>query len=267
MQISFIGFGNMAKAMAKGLLQDVNITLSAAAPSLSSGLNQEGIKTYSNNLSVVADANVIILAVKPWQIATVFHEIRSSLSPDCLIISIATGIPLTWFSTQSPGTAIIRAMPNIGAAISESATPLIANDAVNQQQQQWAEMIFGRIGIVTWVHQEADMDAFTAFSGSGPAYVCLFIEAMINAAERLGIPKEVAHDFALQTVNGTLNILKQGEFDPQALRQQVTSPAGTTAAAIEIFKAQGFEALIHAAMTAAYRRAQELGRSTIDTKE
>lgn len=267
MQISFIGFGNMAKAMAKGLLHDQNISISAAAPSLAVGMNQDGIKTYSNNLSVVADADVIILAVKPWQIATVFHEICSSLSPDCLIISIATGIPLAWFTAQSPGTAIVRAMPNMGASISESATPLFANQAVPAEQKQWAQMIFSRIGIVTWVHQEGDMDAFTAFSGSGPAYVCLFIEAMIHAAEQLGIPTEVAHDFALQTVNGTLSVLKQGVFDPKALRQQVTSPAGTTAAAIEVFKAQGFEALINDAMTAAYRRAQELGRSTIDTKE
>ena len=261
MNISFIGFGNMAKAMAKGLLQDTNNTIRAASPSLPLGINEDGIHTYADNLAVLPNADVIILAVKPWQIDTVIKQIHSSLPYQCLVISIATGIPLTWFSAQCPGTAIVRAMPNIAAATGQSATPLIANDCVNSQQKQWAETILTSVGIVTWAQNDADIDAFTAFSGSGPAYVCLFIEALVKAAQHLKIPDDIAHVFALQTVNGTLSVLNQNELSPQSLRKKVTSPAGTTAAAIEVFQAMGFDDLIHQAVQAAFERAKELGRS------
>ena len=261
MNISFIGFGNMAKAMAKGLIQNKKNIIRAASPSLPFGVNEDGIQTYSDNMAVLPDAEVLILAVKPWQIETVFKQIHSSLSAECLVISIATGIPLTWFSAQSPGTAIVRAMPNIAAAIGQSATPLIANEWVNPKQKQWAEEILTRIGIITWAKEDADIDVFTAFSGSGPAYVCLFIEALVKAGLGLGIPVEIALSFALQTVNGTLSLLNQSELDPSELRKKVTSPAGTTAAAIEVFQTEDFDALITKAVKAAFERAKELGHS------
>jgi pyrroline-5-carboxylate reductase len=257
MNISFIGFGNMAKAMAAGLLNHYN--LRAASPTLPIGINENGIKTFANNLSVVTDADIIILAVKPALMDTVFEEICETIPKHCLVISIASGISLPWFAKKGPKVAIVRAMPNIAAAIGESATPLIANALVSAEQKQWAEEIFTRIGIITWVKKEADIDAFTALSGSGPAYVFLFMEAMIKAGVDLGIEENIATSFALQTVHGALSLASQSKRGLADLRKSVTSPAGTTAAALEVFSKEGFEEIVCKAMKAACERAEELG--------
>ena len=179
MNISIIGFGNIAKAMSKNLLQNKSIQLRVAAPSLPNGINADGIATYSNNLAIIHDANIIILAVKPAQMSLVLKQISPTLPADCLIISVASGLTIDWFDLDRP---IVRAMPNIAAAMGQSATPLIANEFVTDIQKQLAEQLFSAMGITTWVTEESQMDAFTALSGSGPAYVFLFIEAMVNAA-------------------------------------------------------------------------------------
>ena len=259
MNISFIGFGNMAKAMAKGLLRDKKNILRATAPSLATGTNENGIRTYSDNLAVIADADIIILAVKPAQVALVFAQISPSLPLHCLVISIATGISLPWFATHSPGTAVVRAMPNIAAAIGKSATPLIANPLVTSQQKQWTEQIFTCIGLTTWAKKEEDIDTFTALSGSGPAYIFLFMDAMITAAIKLGLPHEIAKSFTLQTVDGALSLATESKLDLVELRKMVTSPAGTTAAAIDVLTEHHFDKLIFTAMKAAHDRARVLG--------
>jgi pyrroline-5-carboxylate reductase len=259
MKISFIGFGNMAKAMAKGLLRDKKIELRAASPSLTPGVNKEGIHTSPDNLAVVAGADIIILAVKPMQMAVVFEQISPQLPPHCLVISVATGMSLTWFAKYNPNMAVVRAMPNIAAAISKSATPLIANERVTEEQKKWAEHIFTSIGITTWAKKEADIDSFTALSGSGPAYVFMFMESMIQAAIALGLSHDIAKSFALQTVDGALSLACGSSRDLVELRKMVTSPAGTTAAAIEVFTHQGFEEIIYTAMKAAHDRARALG--------
>ena len=260
MKISFIGFGNMAKAMSKGFLHDKNNQLRAAAPSLPIGINEDGIQTYSDNLAVISDADILILAVKPAQMSMVLAQISPNLPSKCLVISIASGIPLSWFETHRPNTAIIRAMPNIAAAIGKGATPLIANEFVSHQQKQWAEKLLTSIGIITWATTESDIDAFTALSGSGPAYVFLFMEAMIKSAIALGIPDDTAKSFTLQTFEGALSLARESTLDLAELRKTVTSPAGTTAAAIEVLTRHGFDKLIHDAMKAAYDRAKVLGR-------
>ena len=259
MKISFIGFGNMAKAMAKGLLRDKKNELRAASPSLATGINEEGIYTSPDNLAVIAGADIIILAVKPMQMAVVFEQISMQLPPHCLVISIATGKSLSWFANYSPGTAIVRAMPNLAAAIGKSATPLIANKFVTEEQKQWAEHVFTSIGLTTWAQKEADIDSFTALSGSGPAYIFMFMEAMIKAAIALGLSDDIAKSFALQTFDGALSLASESKLDLVQLRKMVTSPAGTTAAAIEVLTAHGFEEMIYAAMKAAHDRARVLG--------
>lgn len=259
MKISFIGFGNMAKAMAKGLLLDKKNVLRAASPSLALGTNKDGIKTSPNNLDVVSNADIIILAVKPMQMTTVFAQISKKLPPHCLVISIATGIGLPWFAKLAPGSAIVRAMPNIAAAIGKAATPLIANEFVSDEQKKWAEQIFTSIGLTTWAEKESDIDAFTALSGSGPAYIFMFMDAMIKAAIALGITAGIAKSFAIQTFEGALSLARESELNLVELRKMVTSPAGTTAAAVDVLTQHDFDELIYDAMKAAFDRARVLG--------
>ena len=259
MKISFIGFGNMAKALAQGLLGDETNELRAASPSLPIGVNEQGIRTFSDNLAIVSDADIIILAVKPAQMTTVLSEISTQLPAHCLLISIVTGISLSWFATFSQAIAVVRAMPNIAAATGLSATPLIANKFATADQRQWAEQLFARIGIITWVKNEAEINRFTALSGSGPAYVFLLMEAMIKAATDLGMTEDIAKSFTLQTFKGAVRLACKSKLSLAELRNTVTSPAGTTAAAIEVLTKHGFDQLIHAAMLAACDRARQLG--------
>jgi pyrroline-5-carboxylate reductase len=259
MNISFIGFGRIAKALAKGFLNDKENKIRAAAPSLTIGINNQGIATHHDNCAVVADADIIILAVKPMLMEAVFEQIRLKLPSNALLISVASGITLNWFIERAPNTAVIRVMPNLAASIGQSATPLIANDYVTGQQKKWAEKLFKLVGIIAWAQQESDMDSFTALSGSGPAYVFLFMEAMIKAAIDMGLEPSIAKDFTLQTISGALALAQAGTVNIEDLRHQVTSPKGTTAAALEVLAKEKFPELIAKAMEAARNRAQELG--------
>jgi pyrroline-5-carboxylate reductase len=261
MRISMIGFGNMAKAIAQGLMLDKTNLLQAASPSLPIDLYQERIKTHYDNLAVIAGADVIILAVKPTHMAHVTHQINTCLPPHCVIISIAAGLSLNWFSKHlHPNTPLIRAMPNIGAATGNAATPLIANEFASELQKQAAERIFSSIGLVSWLKCESEMNAYTALSGSGPAYVFFFMEALIQGAIALGLTEDVAKAFTLQTVKGALSLAATTDQSLTELRKKVTSPAGTTAAALEVLSKQGFEKIISAALQAANNRAQALER-------
>ena len=261
MNISFIGFGHMAKALAHGLQLNPQNKIRAAAPSLSIEFNEDGIETTADNLAVIPDADILILAVKPTQMKSVLMQMTTiKLPANCLIISIASGLSLTWFETYLPDTAIVRAMPNIAASVGKSATPLIANAVVTPSQKQWAEQIFNAIGITTWLSEESMMDAFTALSGSGPAYVFLFLESLIAAAVTLGIEKSLAQSFTLQTVEGALRLATESKLSLAELRSTVTSPAGTTAAALAVFSAHDFINIIYQAIEAAKLRAQQLGQ-------
>lgn len=259
MIIGFIGFGNMAKAMVHGLKNQKHIEIRAAAPSLTIGINKDNVITHYDNLAIIGDADVVVLAVKPAQLALVYTQIASKLPAHCLVISIVSGVPLAWFTHQESGVAVVRAMPNIASAISKGATPLIANAFVSDEQKNSAKLIFKNTGIITWVDNEVDIDAFTALSGSGPAYVFLFMEAMIKAAMKLGIDEETATTFTLQTFNGAISLACNTHHRIEELRTTVTSPAGTTAAAIETFKKHDFDKVVYAAMEAAFYRAQALG--------
>lgn len=259
MNISFIGFGNIAKAIAEGLHHNPVNELRAAAPSLSEGVNKNGIKTFSRNQAVINDADIVILAVKPTQMSSVLTEIATNLPAHCLVISVASGLSLAWFDNYLPNVAIVRAMPNIASAVGKGATPLIANKFVSKTQQDQADQIFTSLGLVTWVKNEGDINALTALSGSGPAYIFMFMEAMINAAITLGIDADVAKAFVFQTFDGALGMASNTKLSLSELIATVTSPAGTTAAAIHILTQHNFDALISEAMNAAYKRAEQLG--------
>lgn len=259
MNISFIGFGNMAKAIVRGLSQQNTYFLSASSPSLSVGINQDGVHTHYNNKEVVNNAEIIILAVKPTKMSEVLHEIAPFIPADCLLISVAAGLSLDWFKQRCPGNqAIIRTMPNTPASVSLAATPMLVNDYVSAEQKKQAEIIFSQIGITIWANNEEEMDTFTALSGSGPAYVFSFIDTMIQAAVTLGLDEATARTFALQTVHGALQLAQNSDLSLIELKTKVTSPGGTTAAALSILDSQ-LQALMLASMNAAKLRAHELG--------
>lgn len=259
MNICFIGYGNMAKAIARGLNKQGSCHISAAAPSLTAGINNEHISTHYDNKEQAKNADIIILAVKPAQMSTVLHDINPVILPNCLLISVAAGLSLSWFAKRCrPHQPLIRTMPNTPAAISLGATPMIANQYTNPEQKAKAELIFSQIGLTAWAKNEAEMDVFTALSGSGPAYVFLFVEALVDAAVSLGLEPCIAKAFALQTAAGAIKLAEKSDLSLSQLRTKVTSPGGTTAAALNELHGQ-LDALILKAMEAAKRRSHELG--------
>lgn len=262
MNICFIGFGNMAKALAKNLRAEKHWHLFASSPSLPIAPHSQEISTHSDNRFYLKNAHVVILAVKPQKIAEVLQEIAAHLSGDCLLISLAAGVPLATFAEFIPEHPCVRAMPNTPIAVHQGATALIANAYVSEQQKNTIEKLFQHAGITAWLAHEDQMDAITALSGSGPAYLYLFIESLMTAAESLKLPKSLVEAFTLQTVQGALTLLKKSPLSPQELRTQVTSPGGTTAAALAVFEQKGFSQMVYDAMSAAHQRAQELGNIT-----
>ena len=260
MNINFIGFGAMAKAIARGLTKEPHYRLNAAAPSLAVGVNQDGVSTHYDNIELIHEAHIIILAVKPGRMEEVIDEIKAYNPSECLLISVAAGLSLDWFAKRwdSPH-ALVRTMPNTPASIGLSATPMVANQNVTQEQRHIAEAIFSTVGITHWVCDEAEMDAFTALSGSGPAYILAFVEAMINAATALGLDAEIAKKFALQTAVGTLKLAENSNLSLSELRTQVTSRGGTTEAALKVLN-RHLDDLILTALSAAKARSHELGQ-------
>lgn len=261
MNISFVGFGNMGKAIAKGLSRNKQYHLSASAPSLIIGTTNNGIKTFSDNKKCIADAEIIILAVKPFQMQEVLQEIKNSIPAQALVISIAAGLTTTWYAKQGLSKfAIVRAMPNIAVEIGYGATPLFANTHVTTQQKQQIEGIFNPLGIFTWVKDEDELNIFTALSGSGPAYIFEFMSALTQGAVNLGLSKDIALNFTLQTMRGALHLAADSKLSLKELKSQVTSAKGTTEAALNVLEKNSFEKSIIDALKAAYHRSQELSQ-------
>lgn len=250
----------MAKAIARGLIKEQKHRLFASAPSLTVGINKEGIQTHNDNKAFIKEAQIAILAVKPGQMDNVLRDLKSELPSECLLISVAAGLTLDWFAAHLEHPyALIRTMPNTPASIGLGATPMLANPYVSTEQKKWAEYIFSTVGITQWITNEEQMDTFTALSGSGPAYVFSFIEAMVDAAIALGLDATIAKQFAIQTGIGALKLAENSDLSLSELRTQVTSPGGTTAAALNVLEVPLAD-LVDAAMRAAKERAQELGR-------
>lgn len=257
--ICFTGFGNMASSIAQGLRQHGDYRIIATSPSLKPEINAEGIQTHHDNLAHLHEADVIILAVKPAKAVSVLQEISPKIPPHAVLVSIAAGISLATLKHECrPEQAIVRCMPNLPIAVGKGATPLMANPHVKAPQKLLVEQMFQCSGITTWIKNENDMNAWTALSGSGPAYLFLIMEAMAEAAVKLGLPAEEARAFTLQTVAGAAALAESSGMDPALLRKKVTSPAGTTAAAIAILQKHGLNNLLYDAMQAACNRAIEL---------
>lgn len=259
-KISFIGYGHMAKAIAKPLLCCADYKIYAASPSLKNATTDEGLITNPGNLAILPDSDIVILAVKPKDMASVLSEINSHIPKPAVVISIAAGLKLSWVKTRCrEEQAIVRSMPNLPVAINEGATPLIANQWVTPAQHALVTNLFKKTGMIVWTKDEADIDRYTALSGSGPAYVFQFIHALIKGAEQLGITPDQAKKFALQTVCGAAHLAQGSPLEMDALIDQVASAKGTTAAALAIFQENDFEGMVSKAMHTAHTRAKELG--------
>ena len=233
--------------------------------------HEETVKTAANkwNITIAGDnrdaaarANVIVLAVKPQQMKAVLTDMAGELSQQ-LLVSIAAGI-LTrdiqrWAEAAQKDIAVVRCMPNTPALIQCGATGLFAEPGVTTDQRNTAENILKAAGTTAWVEKESQLDAITALSGSGPAYFFLMIEAMTDAAIELGLNHDLALHFATRTALGAARMIDEGNVDPAQLRKNVTSPAGTTEAALNSFNNDNFKKVVLTAMRAADKRAQQLG--------
>lgn len=264
-KLAFIGGGNMARSLIGGLVADgfeaPHIHVSDPESEVRSALSARwGVKTFANNPSAVADADTVVLAVKPQQIQSVVRELSAGWQHSQLLLSIAAGIRLEdiqrWLGHEK--AAIVRAMPNTPSLVQAGATALYANEQVSRQQHELAESILRAVGLTLWLDDEKQMAAVTAVSGSGPAYYFLVMEAMQKAAEELGLPEKTARLLVLETAFGAAKMALESGDDPAQLRQNVTSPGGTTERAIHELQDGGLEAVFENAMIAAALRAREL---------
>ena len=263
MRIAFIGAGNMASSLIGGLLAKgldaARIRASDPGAETRARVSAEhGIELFSDNAQAVQDADVIVIAVKPQVMKAVCQDLRAHLKPHQLLISIAAGITCTSLQNWLGNPPLVRCMPNTPALLGKGVSGLFATAAVTGEQRQQAEELLSAVGIAVWVDTEAQIDAVTAVSGSGPAYFFLLIEAMTDAGVKLGLPREVAKQLAEQTALGAAHMAVGSDVDAAELRRRVTSPAGTTEAAIKSFQADGFAATVEKALSAAAHRSAEM---------
>jgi pyrroline-5-carboxylate reductase len=262
--LAFIGGGNMAVALINGLTQrglsGARVVAADPVPQALQRLHSAyGVRAAPDNESAARNAEVVILAVKPQFLRDVAIGIAPHLSPGCLVISIAAGIPYApltrWLGV---GTALIRTMPNRPAFNGCGATALYAPPGVAAPNRELAQAIMSAVGTTVWVEQESQLDTVTALSGSGPAYFFLLMEALETAAHARGLPAAVAHELTLQTALGAAQMARLSADSLATLREQVTSKGGTTAAALAVFDAAGLRDIVAAALTAADKRSAEL---------
>lgn len=261
--IAFVGAGNMAASLIGGLrAQGVAASaIRASEPGTEqrARLQQEhGIITFANNADAIEGADLIVLAVKPQIMKAVCLDLAAHLAPNQVIISIAAGISCASLENWLGERPVVRCMPNTPALLRQGVSGLFANPRVSAAQKAQAEQVLSAVGLALWLDSEAQIDAVTAVSGSGPAYFFLLIEAMTEAGEKLGLPRETAAHLSIQTALGAARMASESDVDAAELRRRVTSPNGTTEAAIKTFQAGGFEALVQQALNAAANRSTEL---------
>ena len=264
-RIAFVGGGNMARSLIGALVRGGTPAqaISVAEPNaeLRALLARDfGVAVHETARAAAAGAGVIVLAVKPQVMKTVCAELAPAFgAARPLVISIAAGIRTAQLAEWlGGGLPIVRSMPNTPALIGAGATGMIANDAASTGQREQAEAILGAAGTTVWIDHEDLMDTVTALSGSGPAYFFLLVEALEDAAVAQGMPRATARALATQTCFGAGRMLVEDGEPPTVLRERVTSPGGTTAAALETFAHGNLRALVASAIAAATERGREL---------
>ncbi len=265
MRYGFIGGGRMARAIIEGILRanlclphDIIVSSRSSQP-LALLAKETGIRAAKSNADVAQEAELIILAVKPWDVATALQSCDNALS-DKPVVSIVTGKSAESLQALS-GARIVRAMPNTGAMAGVSTTALAPGPSATPTDLDQARRIFEAIGSVIEI-KESLFNAVVGVSGSGPAYIYLVIEALSDGGVAVGLPRPVALNLAIQTVRGAAAMAEQTGLHPALLREMVTSPAGTTAAALGVLEEERVRAAFIRAVRTAKERSEELGASS-----
>ena len=267
-KIAFIGPGVMAEAMIAGLIRTKVAppkALNAAGPRQERGDELQrnyGVAFSIDNKEAARQADVVVISVKPQRLDRVLMGLKGGVQPQALVLSIVAGATIEKISTGLAHSIVVRSMPNTPAQIGEGITVWTASPQVSEEQQVMAKSILGALGEEVFVEDENYLDMATALSGTGPAYVFLFMEAMVDAGVHLGFPRRIAEQLVTQTLLGSVDYYKK-RADPihlARMRNEVTSPGGTSAEALYYLEKAGFRTAISRAIWAAYQRSKELGQ-------
>ena len=266
MRLGIIGCGKMGRALLGGILDAGLVAASdvtvhdAYAPAAQSAADELGVSTVDNNAAVVEAADTILLCVKPQTFPEMLSQVGDSNAEGKLLISIAAGVRIASIERCSGGShRIIRVMPNTPALVGKGASAFAVGSSATIEDAETARSLLAAVGYVTQVEEE-QIDAVTALSGSGPAYIFAMIESLVAGGIEQGLAPEIAHNLAAHTVAGAAAMVLEGNDSPTQLRENVTSPNGTTHAALEEMRAADFDGIVRAAIKAARDRAVELGQ-------
>lgn len=263
--ITFVGSGMMAEAMIRGLLspkivQPDQIIASGPRPERGEELhNKHHIRTTTSNMEAAEAGDIVVLSIKPQVLDRVLFEIRGHLRRQNLLISIIAGVPIKRLADNTAHAAVVRAMPNTPAQIGQGITVWTATPEVGEKQKKQAQLILASLGQEIFVAEESYLDMATALSGTGPAYVFMFMEAMIDAGVHMGFSRRVSEQLVFQTLRGSVAYAAQSHKHVAELRNQVTSPGGTTAEALYHMEKGGLRTVISRGIFAAYQRSIALG--------
>ncbi|HSJ57974.1 MAG TPA: pyrroline-5-carboxylate reductase [Anaerolineae bacterium] len=264
-RISFVGSGIMAEAMIKGLLREGMVApdqIVAGGPRAERGqelFDRYGVHTTTHNVEAVREADLVVLSVKPQVLCGVLRELAGHVVPDALLLSIVAGAHMSTIERALDVASIVRVMPNTPAQIGMGISVWTATEATSQGQRAQALAILGALGEEVYVDDEGYLDMATALSGTGPAYVFLLMEAMVDAGVHLGFSRHVSERLVIETLRGSVEYARQSPRHLAALRNQVTSPGGTSAEALYHLEKGGLRTVLSRAIWAAYQRSRTLG--------
>ena len=265
MKIAFIGGGNMGEAMVtavldKKLAMPDGICVSDVSQTRREYLKKQyDVAVAESNREAVDGKDIVVLAVKPQNLAEVLADLKGSLKPDLLVLSIVAGVKIDNISQGLGHHRVVRCMPNTPAQVGFGMSAWTATEEVTEEQKGQSRAILGAMGREIYFDSEKYIDMVTAVSGSGPAYVFLLAESLIDAAVNIGLPRQEAEELVSQTILGSAYLMQKSGKPPAELRRNVTSRGGTTERALQVFEKGGFTRLVEDAVEAAYRRAKELG--------
>jgi pyrroline-5-carboxylate reductase len=266
-KLGFIGAGHMAEALLKGLITSGRykktqiIVSDIDSKRLEQILSAYGVNTTTNNKALLRQSNVIILAVKPDAIEVVLNEIKGLLNSGKILISIAAGITTSLISKKiKKKVKLVRVMPNTPALVLMGASVVYCNSLLNEKEKDTVKGIFESVGTVDLVENEKLLDAVTGLSGSGPAFVSMFIDALSDGGVKMGLTKHMALKLAAQTVYGTGKLVLEGGLHPAEFKDRVSSPAGTTIEGVHQLELHGFRGAVISAVESAGLRARELSK-------
>jgi pyrroline-5-carboxylate reductase len=263
--IAFIGSGIMAEAMIKGLLRQGMVTsdnIIASGPRLERGqelFDRYDVRTTTDNVEAASGADVVVLSVKPQVLGRVLEELRDHVNPNALVLSIVAGAKMEPIQRMLSVTAVVRVMPNTPAQIGMGISVWTDTAATTEAQKEQALVMLQALGEEVYVDDESYMDMATALSGTGPAYVFLLMEAMVDAGVHLGFSRHVSERLVVETLRGSVEYARQSPRHLAALRNQVTSPGGTSAEALYHMEKGGLRTVLSRAIWAAYQRSRTLG--------